>query len=66
MVFRNLMVQANLNKLKKKTKLSWEKMCRELHRVMGEDGPSHTTLFRYATGRVKRPNVLTERYVLTG
>ncbi len=38
-------------------------MCREFHRVMGEEGPSHTTLFRYATGRVRRRNVLTERYV---
>ncbi len=38
-------------------------MCREMHRVMGEEGPSHTTLFRYARGRVKRRNVLTERYV---
>ncbi len=49
--------------LKKKTYWSWERMCRELHRVMGEEGPSHTTLFRYASGRVKRPNVLVERYV---
>ena len=49
--------------LKKKTSWSWERMCRELHRVMGEEGPSHTTLFRYAGGRVKRPNVLVERYV---
>jgi len=38
-------------------------MCRELHRVMGEEGPSHTTLFRYASGRVKRPHVLVEQYV---
>ena len=38
-------------------------MCRELHRVMGEEGPSHTTLFRYASERVRRRNVLTERYV---
>jgi len=30
---------------------------------MGEEGPSHTTLFRYASGRIKRPNVLVERYV---
>jgi len=49
--------------LKKKTSWSWERMCREIHRVMGEEGPSHTTLFRYASGRVKRPHVLTERYV---
>jgi len=49
--------------LKKKTSWSWERMCRELHRVMGEEGPSHTTLLRCATKKVKRPNVLTERYV---
>jgi len=49
--------------LKKQTSWSWEKMCREIHRVMGEEGPSHTTLFRYASGRVKRPNVLVEHYV---
>jgi len=49
--------------LKKKTSWSWERMCREMHRVMGEEGPTHTTLFRYASGRVKRPNVLVERYV---
>ncbi len=49
--------------LRKKTSWSWEKMCREFHRVMGEEGPSHTTLFRYASGRVKRPNVLVEQYV---
>ncbi len=52
-----------LLRLKKKTSWSWEKMCREMHRVMGEEGPSHTTLMRYASGRVKRRNVLTERYV---
>jgi len=49
--------------LRAKTSWGWEKMCREFHRVMGTDGPSHTTLFRYATGKVKRPNVITERYV---
>ena len=49
--------------LKAKTSWSWERMCREFHRVMGHEGPSHATLFRYATGKVKRPNVLTERYV---
>ena len=38
-------------------------MCREFHRVMGEEGPSHTTLYRYASRNVKRPNVVTERYV---
>jgi len=49
--------------LKAKTSWSWERMCREMHRVMGEEGPTHTTLFRYASGRVKRPHVLVERYV---
>ena len=52
-----------LLRLKKKTSWSWERMCREMHRVMGEEGPSHTTLFRYASGRVKRPHVLVEQYV---
>ncbi len=49
--------------LKAKKSWSWERMCREIHRVMDEEGPSHTTLFRYASGRIKRPNALTERYV---
>jgi hypothetical protein len=49
--------------LRKKTSWSWERMCREFHRVMDEEGPSHTTLFRYASGKVKRPNILTERWV---
>ncbi len=49
--------------LKAKTSWSWERVCREFHRVMGEEGPTHTTLFRYASGRVKRPNVVTEQYV---
>ena len=52
-----------LLRLKAKTSWSWERMCREFHRVMGYEGPSHTTLFRYASGKVKRPNVITERYV---
>ena len=49
--------------LRKKTSWSWERMCREIHRVMDEEGPSHTTLFRYASGKTKRPNVLIEHYV---
>ncbi len=49
--------------LKAKTSWSWERMCREMHRVMGEEGPSHTTLFRYAKGKGKRPHVVIERYV---
>ena len=52
-----------LLRLKAKMSWSWERMCREIHRVMGEEGPTHTTLFRYASGRIKRPNVLVERYV---
>jgi len=65
-IYRNLMVQTDLNRLKKKTKWPWERMCREIHRVMGEEGPSHTTLFRYAAGKIRRPNALTERWVLQG
>jgi len=39
-------------------------MAREFHRVMSEEGPSDTTLFRYAKGKGKRPNVvIEERYV---
>ena len=49
--------------LKAKTSWTWARMCREFHRVMGYEGPSHTTLFRYASGKVKRPNVITERFV---
>jgi len=60
------MIKTDLNRLKRKTKWSWEKMCREMHRVMGEEGPSHTTLWRMATGKVKHPQPLVERYVLTG
>jgi hypothetical protein len=60
---RETTLSKKLLSLRKKTSWSWERMCREFHRVMGEEGPSHTTLFRYASGRVKRPNVVTERYV---
>ena len=49
--------------LKKKTSWSWGKMKREFHRVMDHEGPSHTTLFRYAMRMVKQRNVVTERYV---
>ena len=52
-----------LLRLKEKTSWNWERLCYEFHRVMGQEGPTHTTLFRYASGRVKRPNVITERYV---
>ena len=50
--------------LKKQTSWSWEQMCREFHRVMDHEGPSHTTLYRYAKGKGnKRPHAVTERYV---
>ena len=49
--------------LKKQTSWSWERMCREFHRVMAHEGPSHTTLFRYATGKVEQPNIIPERFV---
>ena len=52
-----------LLRLRAKTSWSWERMCREFHRVMGYEGPSHTSLFRYACGKTKRPNVVIERYV---
>ena len=53
-----------LLQLKKKTAWGWEKMRREFHRVMGHEGPTHTTLFRYAKGKyTKRPYAVTERYV---
>ncbi len=59
------MREATLSKqllhLKAKTSWSWERLCREFHRVMGYEGPSHATLFRYASGKVKRPNVKIER-----
>ncbi len=60
---RETTLSQQLLSLRKKTSWSWERMCREFHRVMVHQGPSHTTLFRYASGRVKRPNVLTEQYV---
>ena len=56
-------LRKQLLSLKKKTSWSWEKMCREFHRVMAHEGPTHTTLYRYASGKVKRPNVLVEQYV---
>jgi PAS domain S-box-containing protein len=49
--------------LKKTTSWSWETMCRQFHQVMGKAGPSNTTLFRYASKKVKRPNPVVEKYV---
>ncbi|MHA2068434.1 MAG: PAS domain-containing protein, partial [Candidatus Thorarchaeota archaeon] len=60
---RKVSLLKQLLRLRAKTSWSWERMCREFHRVMGEEGPSHTTLFRYTTGKVRRGNALTERYV---
>jgi len=57
------LLSKQLLRLKKQTAWSWERMCREFHRVMGYEGPSPTTLFRYAKGKGKRAHVVTERYV---
>ena len=53
----------SLHRLKKKTSWSWETMSREFQRAMDHRGPSNTTLYRYATGKVKRRNLVVERYV---
>jgi len=60
-------IKTDLNRLKKRTQWSWERMCREMHRVMGEDvflerGVSHTTLWRIAV-TFHMPNPLTARWV---
>ena len=52
-----------LSKLRTKTGWSWEKMAREFARVMQADGPTHTTLFRVASGTTI-PQTLTCNYVL--
>jgi hypothetical protein len=49
--------------LKQKTTWSWETMARELERMMTVRGPSGSTLRRYATGGVQRPNLIVEHYV---
>lgn len=59
-------VKTELIQLKRKTKWSWERMCRELHRVQGEEGVSHTTLFRYAAGKVRNHNRVTSRWIQQG
>ncbi|MDA2928491.1 hypothetical protein MYX84_00860 [Acidobacteria bacterium AH-259-O06] len=59
---KQTLAQELLN-LKEKTSWSWETMSQELHRVMSKRGPSSTTLFRYASGRIKRPNPMVEQYV---
>lgn len=52
-----------LRAFKRSHKWGWERLCREMHRVMETEGPSHTTLFRYARGRVSRPNVMVQEWV---
>jgi len=52
-----------LRGLKSRRKWSWERLCREMHRVMESEGPSHTTLFRYARGGIKKPNVLVQKWI---
>ena len=59
-------ITKRLLRLHKRTKWSWERMCREMHRVNGLQGPSHTTLYRYAAQKVARPNKLTLRYIERG
>ena len=56
-------ISKQLLRLTTQTAWSWEMMCRECHRVMGYEGPSHATLFRHASGKVERRNVVTGRYV---
>ena len=56
-------ISRELLNLREKTSWTWARIYREFHRVMGYEGPSHTSLFRYATGKVKRPNILAVRYV---
>jgi len=60
------MLKTDLNRLKRRTKWSWERMCRELHKVMGEEGCSHTTLWRMANGKIKRPHKLVQRFIKEG
>ncbi len=63
-LMRQRRIDLRLFRLQKKAKWSWERMCREMHRVNGTEGCSHTTLFRYATRKVKRHNKLTERWIV--
>lgn len=60
---KKISVAVQLSKLKRETKWSWERMCREFHVAMGTEGPSHTTLFRYARSKVKSPNKLVARWI---
>jgi len=46
-------LRADLLRLKKKKGWSWERMCREFHRVIGYEGVVHTTLWRVSKARGK-------------
>ncbi|MCH7570306.1 MAG: hypothetical protein IH919_07050 [Deltaproteobacteria bacterium] len=50
--------------LRAKTAWNWARICPEFYRVMGHEGPSHTTLLQvHQKNRAKRPNVVTKHYV---
>ncbi len=59
-------IMHRINALKKKTKWSWEKMAREMNRVMKCDGPTHTTLYRIGNKKNKKAQPLTEKYIVEG
>jgi len=60
-------LRIDLLKMKKKTGWSWEKMCREFHRVVGHEGVSHTTLWRVSKQRGKpRGHSLAMRFIRQG
>jgi len=59
-------VRQDLLRLKKKTGWSWERMCREFHRVIGYEGVVHTTLWRVSKSGKPRFNPLTIRFIRKG
>jgi len=60
-------LRIDLLKLKKKTGWSWERMCREFHRVVGYEGVAHTTLWRVARARGKPSHhALAMRFIREG
>ena len=56
-------LRRDLLRLKKKKKWSWEEMMMEFVRVMGKSGPVTTTLYRYGTGEVGKPQPLVMEYL---
>ena len=56
-------LRRDLLRLKKSKKWSWERMTMEFHRVMGKAGPVATTLYRYGTGEVGKPQALVAEYL---